>query len=572
MKKLLVILTCYSIYAAQTIIVTNLTQLPALNPVNTNVVFYSVTPATGQPYKLQLTQSRLETLIGTTLATDSELNSAVSTLNTSLAGKQPAFSTAIGVTNIANILSAVFGAGTNTVLTTNGNQIVINSSGGTGIPGGGNLQIQVNSNSTFGATSYLCTDNTYSNFYVGGSVTVTNIAKAAQFQGIGTTANSNIQLPNDAGTFYFSLQAYDTSSGHVNIIAPPAAFGAIPIYVLSGTNMYLTNLTVGNNLYLAGTTLTGATNNGVPGGSTTQLQYNSNNIFAGALMTVNAQSNLVVSGSVTSTNGFINPQNGAVATLFLGDIDDSAGARLSAYDPMTAQLNIIFPPAPLPNNTYSKWTIAATTNMYLTNSIISEESSSVIQVGADAATAITQQIKAYDGSGTDKDGATLLLTGGQSTGTGRGGSLYIQTSPSATTGSGANAYSTRAYYSAKGVSLTESTATLYASLSLASSKFLGATLTCTVDADDGTDFQSLTSLVRIDAVNKAGTVTATLTQTDNTTAASAGTLTCTYTAVANGNNVDLKANAVSSLTQTTLKVRWAITGLNSDSIATVTAQ
>lgn len=49
-------------------------------------------------------------------------------LTTHLQLKQDAFTTDKGVTNINNVLSAVIGAGTNVVLTTNGNTIVINTS------------------------------------------------------------------------------------------------------------------------------------------------------------------------------------------------------------------------------------------------------------------------------------------------------------------------------------------------------------------------------------------------------------------------------------------------------------
>mgnify|MGYP003332437874 CR=1 FL=1 len=195
-----------------------------------------------------------------------------------------------------------------------------------------------------------------------------------------------------------------------------------------------------------------------------------------------------------------------------------------------------------------------------------------LKMGTDAATVTHQSFTAHDGSGTDKDGAGISITGGQSTGTGRGGYVRSATSLTSTTGSSANSYSTRSYTSAKPVDLTESSATLFANIALASSKIAGFTLACTVYANDGTNYQSLTSEVRVDAVNKAGTVTATLTQTDNTTAASSGTLTCTYTAVANGAGVDIKANAVSSLTQTVLRVKWSILSLNSDDVGTVTAQ
>ena len=204
--------------------------------------------------------------------------------------------------------------------------------------------------------------------------------------------------------------------------------------------------------------------------------------------------------------------------------------------------------------------------------LLYRDAAATLQLGVDAASAINQAIKSHDGSGTDKDGAGITVEGGQSTGTGRGGYVRSATSLTGTTGSSANSYSTRSYASAKPVDLTESSATLFANVALASSKIAGFTLACTVYANDGTNYQSVTSEVRVDAVNKAGTVTATLTQTDNTTAASSGTLTCTYTAVANGNGVDIKANAVSSLTQTVLRVKWSIISLNSDDVGTVTAQ
>lgn len=175
-------------------------------------------------------------------------------------------------------------------------------------------------------------------------------------------------------------------------------------------------------------------------------------------------------------------------------------------------------------------------------------------------------------SGTDTTGGDLTLVGGQGYGTGAGGSIIRKTSLTTTTGSTAQTLSTRSYTPAKFVTLTESSATLFANIALASSKYLGAKLVCVVHADDGADFQALTSDVAIQAVNKGGSVTTTLTQVDSTTAASSGTLTVTYTAVANGNGVDIKANAVSSLTQTTLRIRWDIVSMATDDTGTVTAQ
>ena len=204
---------------------------------------------------------------------------------------------------------------------------------------------------------------------------------------------------------------------------------------------------------------------------------------------------------------------------------------------------------------------------------IGPESNGVTQYGQDAASPIAQTLKAHDGSGTDNDGAKLTIEGGQSTGTGRGGSFITATSLTGSTGSSANSYTTRQQVIAKPVTLTESTATTVVNLAIGSSKYFGCTIDVTVNAADASDFQALHSVLNISAVNKAGTVTTTITQVDGTVAASAGTLTpVTYTAVVNGASVDVKCAATSSLTQTTLAAKLSITALNSDGVVTVTEQ
>jgi hypothetical protein len=140
-------------------------------------------------------------------------------------------------------------------------------------------------------------------------------------------------------------------------------------------------------------------------------------------------------------------------------------------------------------------------------------------------------------------------------------------------GSTANTLQTRSHTIARFINLTEGTATNVASIALASGKVLGGSATITVWASDGTDYQALTSQVRFSAVNKAGTITASASQTNAALAtASAGTLTVTYDTSTNGNNVLLRANATSSLTETTLRCRLVITALNGDDIQTVTPQ
>lgn len=126
---------------------------------------------------------------------------------------------------------------------------------------------------------------------------------------------------------------------------------------------------------------------------------------------------------------------------------------------------------------------------------------------------------------------------------------------------------------AKEKDLTESTATTFANVALASGKSIGIEMSVTVNANDATDYQALTTNLKIQAVNKAGTVTATIDAVAGTTAASSGTLTATFTVVASGNSFDIKADATSSLTQTVLQARFAVMSINSNGTASViTAQ
>ena len=194
-----------------------------------------------------------------------------------------------------------------------------------------------------------------------------------------------------------------------------------------------------------------------------------------------------------------------------------------------------------------------------------------IQMGSDASSPVSYILKPAAATGTNATGASFTLRGGMSTGTGAGGDVITQSGMTGSSGSTENTPQERVRIAAKYTDLTESTATSIASIACASGKITGGTAVVTVWANDGTDYQSITSTVRFDAVNKAGTVTAAITQTDNTAAVSTGTLTVTYTAVASGNNVLIKANATSSLTQTVLRAR-GIYQLNGDDVNTVTPQ
>jgi len=109
------------------------------------------------------------------------------------------------------------------------------------------------------------------------------------------------------------------------------------------------------------------------------------------------------------------------------------------------------------------------------------------------------------------------------------------------------------------VNLTESSATTFTSTTIPTGKIGGGEITVTIAADDATDFQARTLRFIWSAVNKAGTTTVTISIPEEVVSTSTGTLTATITAVDGGSGVvNFQANAVSSLTQTTLRCSYQI--------------
>lgn len=113
----------------------------------------------------------------------------------------------------------------------------------------------------------------------------------------------------------------------------------------------------------------------------------------------------------------------------------------------------------------------------------------------------------------------------------------------------------------KARALTESSATTFTRVSVAQTagaNYGGGTEGYTVYATDGTDSQSLQGDVRFAVVNKAGTETCTVGEVGTPVlaeSAGASTLTCTFTCTtATADSVDLYANCVSSLAQTTFTI------------------
>lgn len=202
------------------------------------------------------------------------------------------------------------------------------------------------------------------------------------------------------------------------------------------------------------------------------------------------------------------------------------------------------------------------------------DSANTLQIGTDSATPAAQTIKGADGSGSNIAGGAVRHDGGYSTGTAAGGPVIIRTVNSAgATSSSLNTSSERFHAIAKWVTLTSATATTIFTVPVPATNYVGLTATVTIYATDGTDHQSKTSVITCDAINKAGAITETLSQVDNTTATSSGTLTATYDSVDAGSNVlGIRVAADSSLSETVLRAKIVITAINSNGSAAVTEQ
>lgn len=117
------------------------------------------------------------------------------------------------------------------------------------------------------------------------------------------------------------------------------------------------------------------------------------------------------------------------------------------------------------------------------------------------------------------------------------------------------------YWGTNSKALTESSATIFVKITTVSGSASGFILDYCIEASDSVsgEFQSLSGSVPISYVNKAGAITAAVGTPTEILAVSLGgsTLTNTFTAVdATGNILDIKANAVSSLTQTTFRINY----------------
>lgn len=177
-------------------------------------------------------------------------------------------------------------------------------------------------------------------------------------------------------------------------------------------------------------------------------------------------------------------------------------------------------------------------------------------------------IQSTGGSGTDIAGAGLYLAGGKGTGSAAPGELVMQTSVPGSTGTTLQSLATRTWIEGSQKTLTATVATAVVRIAIPQGSVSGGVFEYVVHANDATDYQSRSGRLNWQAVNKAGTETCvvgdgTAIETEDGSSiaqSSASTLTYAVTCASNAaDTVDLEINAVSGLSETTLRVeQWRL--------------
>lgn len=180
--------------------------------------------------------------------------------------------------------------------------------------------------------------------------------------------------------------------------------------------------------------------------------------------------------------------------------------------------------------------------------------------GKTSASPAAFSIFATGGLGTNIAGGNITIAGGSGTGTAAGGNNVEQTSVKLASGTTLQPLTDRHNIVGKYVDITAGSAQTFGNLALATSSTVsGGTVIYTIEANDATDYQSLSGVLKYDVVNKAGTLTVAFEDDQNSACAcSAGTLTATVTAAVSGTNLLFQSDAVSSLSETTLRVSFQV--------------
>ena len=223
---------------------------------------------------------------------------------------------------------------------------------------------------------------------------------------------------------------------------------------------------------------------GTPGGSNTQIQYNSSGTFAGASgLTTNGTELTIASGTKTADAPVLNMSQtwnnaavtftglkfnatdtaSAVASLLL-DIGTGGGTYVSRFSVTKAGALTFAGNLQVANNGvyiegtavgtvrvpgtagyYGFTTNSASTSASTIDTFISRRAAANLRLGAaDAAAPVAQtlSVQSVVAGTTNIAGANLTITGSQGTGTGAGGSIIFQVAPAGSSGSAQNALAT----------------------------------------------------------------------------------------------------------------------------------
>jgi hypothetical protein len=182
------------------------------------------------------------------------------------------------------------------------------------------------------------------------------------------------------------------------------------------------------------------------------------------------------------------------------------------------------------------WSDNAETDAGTRDLFLYRDGTAALQLGADAATATPQTIKAHDGSGSDKSAADMTIATGKSTGAGTGGNLKFKTSFPDAAGSSLNGYQTRYAFSPNRFSLSDAVAsTIFSVDNLTSGKIVGIEVFITTYARNGNDAIVNNDVAVISAFNDgAGIVTSVSASNVTNSLATLNSMTTEITAIDNG--------------------------------------
>jgi hypothetical protein len=349
------------------------------------------------------------------------------------------------------------------------------------------------------------------------------------------------------------LAVFDGSKG----LSPNGSIttNAIPKSASSGATL------VASGLSDDGTTVTTAEN-------FTAATVNSTALTASRLVVSDSSKNLASNGALVTNT--VPKAAGSGATLADSRISDDAttialggtttlgGASASVYAD-TAQLK-------MSSAMQLGWTTGAfnaTQDTFLTR-----EGAAVIQFGTDAAAgAVAYTLHGAEGRlaiDSNVAGGAVTLAPGRSTGTAAGGDFLINRVPTTqASGSAANGFIAALRIVSKAKALTDATATTLFNLTgLGAHKRAGGRVDFCAQATDGTDDQETCGTFLFAAADTTagagGETCATPTGPTNLSAASSGTLTCTFAAATGTDLCAIQLNCDTSLTATTLNAYYTV--------------